>query len=120
MPRWSAAPAKALLRIVDDILDISKLDAGKLELETTDFDLVDTVENATRLFEPRAREKAIELTTWIDPALERSRSGDPTRLRQILQNLVANAIKFTEGGSVPVRVVPADVVGKRPWCRGSR
>jgi signal transduction histidine kinase/CheY-like chemotaxis protein/HPt (histidine-containing phosphotransfer) domain-containing protein len=103
--------AQALLRIVDDILDISKLDAGKLELETTDFDLVDTVESAARLFEPRAREKAIELTAWIDPAIERYRSGDPTRLRQIVQNLVGNAIKFTESGTVSVRVVPADAVG---------
>ena len=101
--------AKALLRIVDDILDISKLDAGKLELETTDFDLVDTVESAARLFEPRAGEKGIEFTTWIDPAIERSRSGDPTRLRQILLNLIGNAIKFTENGTVAVRVVPAEV-----------
>jgi signal transduction histidine kinase/AmiR/NasT family two-component response regulator len=104
--------AKALLRIVDDILDISKLDAGKLELETTDFDLVDTVENATLLFEPRARAKGIELITWIDPAIERSRSGDPTRLRQIVQNLVGNATKFTESGSVSVRVVPADATAR--------
>ncbi len=100
--------ATALLRIVDDILDISKLDARRLELETTDFDLVDAVENATLLFEPRAREKGIELVAWIDPAIKRFRSGDPTRLRQILQNLVGNAIKFTESGSVSVRVVPAD------------
>ena len=99
--------AKALLRIVDDILDISKLDAGKLELETTDFDLADTVESAALLFEPKAREKGIELITLFDPAIERSRSGDPARLRQIMLNLVANAIKFTESGTVSVRVVPA-------------
>ncbi len=100
--------AKALLRIVDDILDISKLGTGKLELETTDFDLVDTVENAVLLFKPRAREKGIELAAWIDPAIERSRSGDPMRLRQILLNLVGNAIKFTESGTVSVRAVPAE------------
>jgi signal transduction histidine kinase/CheY-like chemotaxis protein len=100
--------AKALLRIVDDILDISKLDAGKLELETTDFDLVDTIENAVLLFKSGAREKGIELAAWIDPAIERSRSGDPMRLRQILLNLVGNAIKFTENGTVSVRVVPLD------------
>jgi signal transduction histidine kinase/ActR/RegA family two-component response regulator/HPt (histidine-containing phosphotransfer) domain-containing protein len=103
--------AKALLRIVDDILDFSKLDAGKLELETTDFDLADTVESATLLFEPKAREKGIQLVTWIDPFVERYRSGDPTRLRQILLNLVGNAIKFTESGTVSVRVVPAAAAG---------
>jgi signal transduction histidine kinase/CheY-like chemotaxis protein/HPt (histidine-containing phosphotransfer) domain-containing protein len=101
--------AKALLRIVDDILDISKLDAGKVALETADFDLTDTVENAVLLFKPRAREKGIELAAWIDPAIERSRSGDPMRLRQILLNLVGNAIKFTESGTVSVCVVPPDL-----------
>src|SRR6202041_2801192 len=96
-----------LLRIVDDILDISKLGTGKLELETIDFDLVDTVESAALLFEPNAREKGIELTTWIDPTMQRSRNGDPTRLRQILLNLVGNAVKFTESGTVSVRGVPS-------------
>jgi signal transduction histidine kinase/CheY-like chemotaxis protein len=103
--------AKALLRIVDDILDFSKLDAGKIELETADFDLADTVESAALLFEPKAREKGIKFTTWIDPVMERPRSGDPTRLRQILLNLVGNAIKFTESGTVSVRVVPAGTPG---------
>ena len=103
--------ATALLRIVDDILDISKLDAGKIELETTDFDLADTVDSAVLLFERKAREKAIELTAWIDPAVERPRNGDPTRLRQILLNLVGNAIKFTASGTVSVRVVSAGAAG---------
>jgi len=105
--------AKALLRIVDDILDISKLDAGKIELETTDFDLVDTVESATLLFEPNAGEKGIALTAWVDPSVERSRSGDSTRLRQILLNLVGNAIKFTERGTVSVRVLRAAAASPR-------
>ncbi len=100
--------AKALSRIVDDILDVSKLGAGKLALETIDFDLTDTVESATLLFEPRAREKGIELVVRIDPAIAQFRRGDPMRLRQILLNLVGNAIKFTEAGTVSVRVVPAD------------
>jgi len=102
--------AKALLRIIDDILDISKLDADKLELETIDFDLVDTVESAIHLFEPQARAKGIALVVWIDPNVERLRRGDPTRLRQIVLNLVGNAIKFTEVGSVAVRVVTADTI----------
>jgi signal transduction histidine kinase/DNA-binding response OmpR family regulator len=98
--------AKALLRIVDDILDASKLDAGKLELETIDFDLAETVEGAALLFEPQARTKGIELAVEMDPALGQWRRGDPTRLRQVLLNLVGNAIKFTEAGRVSVRVAP--------------
>jgi signal transduction histidine kinase/ActR/RegA family two-component response regulator/HPt (histidine-containing phosphotransfer) domain-containing protein len=100
--------AEALLRIIDDILDVSKLDAGKLELETIDFNLADTIESAALLFEPRARAKGIELVVRIDPAVEQARRGDPTRLRQIVLNLVDNAIKFTEAGTVSVRAVPAD------------
>ncbi len=100
--------ATALLRIIDDILDISKLDAGKLELETIDFNLTDTVESATHLFEFQARAKGIALDVWIDPAMDRARSGDPTRMRQIVLNLVGNAIKFTEAGRVSVRVVPRE------------
>lgn len=99
--------AKALLRIVDDILDVSKLDAGKLELEIIDFDLKEAVESATLLFEPQARARGIELAVQIDPAMQQSRRGDPSRLRQILLNLVGNAMKFTEAGSVSVRVMPA-------------
>ena len=98
---------EALLRIIDDILDISKLDAGKLELEIIDFDLADAVESATRLFEPQARTKGVGLTALIDPDIERFCSGDPTRLRQVVLNLVGNAIKFTETGGVSVRVMPA-------------
>jgi signal transduction histidine kinase/ActR/RegA family two-component response regulator/HPt (histidine-containing phosphotransfer) domain-containing protein len=99
--------AQALLHIIDDILDVSKLDAGKLALETIDFDLADIVKSATLLFEPQARAKGIALDVWIDPAVESSRRGDPMRLRQILLNLVGNAIKFTEAGTVSVRAGPA-------------
>jgi signal transduction histidine kinase/CheY-like chemotaxis protein len=105
---------EALLRIIDDILDVSKLDAGKLELEIIDFDLADTVESATLLFEPQARAKDLALVVWIDPAIARSRRGDPTRLRQVVLNLVGNAIKFTEAGTVSVRVMAADAAGVAP------
>ena len=100
--------AKALLQIVDDVLDVSKLDAGKMELETIDFDLTETVETAVLLFSPQARSKQVELCVRLDPMLSRRRHGDPTRLRQVLLNLVGNAIKFTDAGSVTVRVAPAD------------
>jgi signal transduction histidine kinase/ActR/RegA family two-component response regulator len=108
--------AKALLRIIDDILDISKLDAGKVELETIDFDLADTVESATHLFEFQARAKGIALEVRIDPAIGTGRRGDPTRLRQIVLNLVGNAIKFTEAGRVSVRVMPASAPAGAPAC----
>ncbi|HUB16080.1 MAG TPA: ATP-binding protein [Acetobacteraceae bacterium] len=100
--------AEALLRIVDDILDVSKLDAGKIELEIVDFELASAVETAAQLFEPQARAKGIELNVRIDPRMAQYRRGDPTRLRQILLNLVGNAIKFTETGGVSVRVALAD------------
>lgn len=99
--------ARALLRVVDDILDVSKLDAGKLELETVDFDLADIVENAALLFAPGAREKGIAIEVQIDPAIAPHRQGDPTRVRQVLLNLVGNAVKFTEAGRVVVQVSPA-------------
>jgi signal transduction histidine kinase/CheY-like chemotaxis protein len=98
--------ANALLRIIDDVLDVSKLDAGKLKLETIDFDLADTIESATLLFEPRARSKGIALVARIAPVIERSRRGDPLRLRQVMLNLLGNAIKFTESGTVSVLVGP--------------
>jgi PAS domain S-box-containing protein len=99
--------AEALLTVINDILDISKLEAGKVELEAVDFDLVDTVESAVGLFGPKANEKGIDLGVLIEPAARAGFRGDPTRLRQILLNLVGNAIKFTDEGSVSLEVGPA-------------
>jgi signal transduction histidine kinase/DNA-binding response OmpR family regulator/HPt (histidine-containing phosphotransfer) domain-containing protein len=96
--------ADALLAIVNDILDISKLEAGKLEIEAIDFDLVSTVEDAMDLMSGRAREKGIDLGIYIDPTLQGAYRGDPTRIRQVLLNLLANAIKFTEKGGISVQV----------------
>lgn len=96
--------ATSLLGIINDILDISKLEAGKVELETVAFDLVDAVESAIMLLAPKAREKGLELGVFIEPALRGSCHGDPSRLRQIILNLVSNALKFTEAGSVAIRV----------------
>ena len=99
--------ASALLAILNDILDISKLEAGKVELESLDFDLVQLVENAVLLLAPRAREKGIEIGALVEPVLRGAYRGDPSRLRQILLNLVSNAVKFTEQGGVTVKVAAA-------------
>jgi TMAO reductase system sensor TorS len=104
--------ADALLAIVNDILDISKLEAGKLDVETIDFDLVPVVEQAMELMAGKAREKGIDLGVHIDPSLLGAYRGDPTRLRQVLLNLLGNAIKFTEKGGVSVRVYPPSEKGR--------
>src|SRR5471030_33199 len=99
-----AESGESLLTVVNDILDISKLEAGKFEIEAIDFDLSATVESAAALMAPKARQKAIDLVTFIDPEARGAYRGDPTRLRQILLNLLNNAIKFTEEGGVSVQV----------------
>jgi signal transduction histidine kinase/DNA-binding response OmpR family regulator len=96
---------EALLAIVNDILDISKLESGKFELERIDFDLTNTVESAIALMDAKAREKGIELAVFIDLDARGVYRGDSTRLRQVLLNLIGNAIKFTEKGGVAVQVV---------------
>jgi len=95
---------EALLGIVNDILDISKLEAGKLEIEEIDFDLVATVEAAAELMVAKARAKNIDLAVYVEQAAHGVYRGDPSRVRQILLNLLSNAIKFTEKGGVAVQV----------------
>lgn len=99
-----AESGEALLTIVNDILDISKLEAGKLDIEKIDFDLVATVESAVALMAPKARQKQIDLTMFIEPPARGAYRGDPSRLRQIILNLLNNAIKFTEEGGVAIEV----------------
>ena len=96
--------AEALLALINDILDISKLEAGKVDLEIMDFDLLDMVESAVALLAPKAHEKGIDLGVFVEPGAQGGFRGDPTRLRQILLNLVGNALKFTERGGVSVEV----------------
>ena len=98
--------AEALLRILDDVLDFSKIEAGKLSLEAVDFRPRSLVDGVVTLLTPRAREQGIDLEQEVAPDLPARFRGDPARLRQVLINLVGNAIKFTEKGKVTVRVRP--------------
>lgn len=93
-----------LLNIINDILDISKVEAGQIQLETTDFNLNEMIEKICEVMAIRAHEKGLELTYNIMPDVPVSLLGDPVRLRQILINLMGNAIKFTGKGEVDVRV----------------
>ncbi|HKX46311.1 MAG TPA: ATP-binding protein, partial [Planctomycetota bacterium] len=95
---------ESLLGLIDDILDLSKIEAGKLELETVGFDLVDCVERALGVLSPRAADKGVELICDVGNDVPEWVLGDPTRLRQVLINLGGNAIKFTERGEVVVSV----------------
>jgi signal transduction histidine kinase/CheY-like chemotaxis protein/HPt (histidine-containing phosphotransfer) domain-containing protein len=108
---------QALLTILNDILDYSKLEAGKLDVETVDFDLKRVAEGVTALLESRATEKGIGFETTIDPSLPPYLQGDPGRIRQVLLNLTGNAIKFTEKGFVALRIrriaAPEGKVGVR-------
>ncbi|MEN2791520.1 ATP-binding protein [Sphingomonas oligophenolica] len=95
-----------LLNLINDILDLSKVEAAQLELEQTGFLLGDHLEKVIEMVAPRAQEKGLALTCEIDPAASGELVGDPTRLRQVLLNLLGNAIKFTESGSVALKVEP--------------
>ncbi|WP_182865407.1 response regulator [Rhodopirellula sp. JC639] len=96
--------ADSLLRLLNDILDFSKIEAGKLELESIAFDLRDVVERTVRSLGHRAAEKGLELACRVDPEAPQVVVGDPGRLRQIIVNLVGNAMKFTETGEIVVAV----------------
>jgi len=95
---------ESLLRVINDILDFSKIESGKLVLERIEFNLYDTVAGALKILAPRAAAKGLELTYDLHPDVPARVAGDPGRLRQILTNLVGNAIKFTERGEIRVEV----------------
>ena len=102
--RTAFSSSQQLLRIVDDILDYSKLEANHLDLETTAFNLRELMETVIRPLQRPAEAKGLQLMLEIDPAVRLSLRGDPVRLRQVLSNLVGNAVKFTERGSIRVIV----------------
>jgi PAS domain S-box-containing protein len=95
--------ASALLTIMDDVLDFSKIEAGKLELEDIDFHLSDLINEVVELFRVPARDKGLELRTDIAVRTPTLISGDPTRVRQVLNNLVSNAMKFTQAGFIELQ-----------------
>jgi two-component system sensor histidine kinase RpfC len=98
------ASAHALVELVDDILDISKIEAGKVTIEEADCDLHLLVNSTCKMFAPQARGKGLRLNTYIDPSVPFRLRGDAQRLRQVLINLLGNALKFTDAGSVEVRL----------------
>ncbi len=97
----------SLLQLINDILDLSKVEAGHIELESIEFDLGDLIEKAIEILAMRANEKGLELACHLSPDVPCSLIGDPNRLHQILVNLISNAIKFTERGSVTLEVTNA-------------
>jgi PAS domain S-box-containing protein len=104
--RLARRSGESLLSIVDDILDFSKIEAGKMELEATDFDLLEFLEEFGDMFASRAQSKGLEFVCTTDPQVPRRLRGDKGRLRQILMNLVGNAVKFTSEGEIVVQASP--------------
>jgi two-component system, sensor histidine kinase and response regulator len=96
---------ESLLTIINDILDFSKFEAGRLELEIIDFDLQSVIEGASRLLGPRAHVKNLELDADFPEDLPNVLKGDPGRIRQVVLNLIGNAIKFTDGGNITLRAL---------------
>lgn len=98
---------EALMAIINEILDLSKIEAGKLELESQPFEILAIVEEVAVVVAAAANAKGVEIMSWVDPGLPRVH-GDGNRVRQVLTNLMANAVKFTERGEVVVRVTGAE------------
>lgn len=102
--REAKSASELLLHIISDILDFSKIEAKKLTMENIRFDLRTTVEDAVSLLAPKAAEKGLEIYTMIKAGVPEEVIGDPSRLRQILNNLISNAVKFTKQGEISVTV----------------
>ncbi|HIJ39198.1 MAG TPA: response regulator [Rhodospirillaceae bacterium] len=111
--------ANALLVIINDILDFSKIEAGKINIEEISFDLAKVLEDLSGSLFPRARAKDLTIGIECDEQTPMMLRGDPTRLRQILFNLVGNAIKFTSSGNISVLIKPVGGTAERPILRFS-
>ncbi len=96
--------AEALLALLNDLLDFSKIEAGRVEIETLDFDLRKVMEDSIELMLERAKAKNIDLLALVEPSIPAFVSGDPGRIRQVILNLLTNAIKFTSNGAVAIKV----------------
>ena len=106
----AANSAESLLTIINDILDFSKLEAGKIELEHIEFNLPMLVEEVCALMSGRAHAKGLELNCFLPPSLPQRWHSDPTRIRQVLTNLIGNAVKFTDQGEVSIKVFAQESV----------
>ncbi len=96
--------ADSLLTLINDILDFSKIEAGKFSLDVTEFELIDHLDSTLKSLAPHAHQKGLEVTYVVAPDVPKGLLGDPTRLRQIIVNLIGNAVKFTERGEISVSV----------------
>jgi len=96
--------ADQLMQIIDELLDVSRLESGRVEIETVDFCFEDLVAPAVELFSPLARHKGVELTNFVAPEARPMLRGDPVRLRQVILNLLSNALKFTDSGRISLTV----------------
>ncbi len=106
-----------LLALVDDILDFSKIEAGEVRIETIDFDLHRIVKDAAAVFAQRAHDKGLELASFVEDGVPTALRGDPFRIRQLLNNLIGNAVKFTEKGQVVLRVEGVEDYGDTATVR---
>lgn len=93
----------SLLNIINDVIDISKIEDGKLKIETLDFSVREVFYSCFELFKEAARKKGLRFDIDVDEKLEKNHTGDPSRLRQVLQNIISNAVKFTESGFIEIR-----------------
>ncbi len=105
---------QSLLDLINDILDISKIEAGHLAIENIKFNLLELIEKTFEVLSIKAHEKGLELLFFIEDGVPLNISGDPLRLRQVIINLVGNAVKFTESGEIILRIKPADETGGSP------
>lgn len=111
-----SSAGELLLGIINDILDFSKIEVGQIKLESIPFNLRDLVEDVTKLFVYRAEEKGLNLDQIVSPGLSQRYVGDPTRIRQVIINLVGNAIKFTSQGGVTLSVTESVMDDGAPCC----